>query len=58
LHERPFAFGSAPVGKKTLVASTTLSRPLRSALPTISSERPSAYPSAVSMKFPPDPEMH
>ena len=47
------AIGSSPIGPCTLVASTMLSRrPLR-ALPTISSDSPALYRSAVSMKLMP-----
>ena len=43
--------GSSPIGKWTFVASTTSSRRPFSALPTISSDSPRAYTSAVSMKL-------
>src|SRR3954452_14780948 len=51
--ERPPRLGSAPIGKKPLVASTTSSRRPFSALPTIRSFSPSLYMSAVSQKFTP-----
>ena len=46
-------FGSSPIGAKNLVASTTSSRRLAIALPTISSDSPAEYTSAVSMKLMP-----
>src|SRR5947207_10326027 len=50
--ELPNSFGSSPIVPCTLVASTTLSRrPSASALPTISSDSPREYTSAVSMKL-------
>src|SRR3954451_23924304 len=49
--ELPNSFGSSPIGPCTLVASTTLSRLPFSALPTISSDSPREYTSAVSMKL-------
>src|SRR3954447_9429771 len=49
--ELPNSFGSSPIGPWTLVASTTLSRLPFSALPTISSDSPREYTSAVSMKL-------
>src|SRR3954452_23929230 len=52
--ELPFSFGSSPIVPWNLVASTTLSRlPPASAFPTISSDSPRAYTSAVSMKLMP-----
>ncbi len=47
----PVKFGSLPMGAYALVASTTPSRLPRSALPTISSDSPDEYTSAVSMKL-------
>ena len=44
---------SSPIGLCALVASTTSSRRPRSALPTISSDSPAEYTSAVSMKLMP-----
>src|SRR3954447_12707926 len=50
--ELPYSFGSSPIVPWTLVASTTLSRrPPSSALPTISSDSPREYTSAVSTKL-------
>src|SRR4051812_5257785 len=50
----PNSFGSSPILPWTLVASTTSSRrPPASALPTISSDSPREYTSAVSMKLMP-----
>src|SRR4051794_2115478 len=49
--ELPNSLGSSPIGPCTLVASTTLSRRPLSALPTISSDSPREYTSAVSMKL-------
>src|SRR5277367_2113129 len=52
--ELPNWFGSSPIVPCTLVASTTESRrPPASALPTISSDSPREYTSAVSMKLMP-----
>src|SRR3954471_18650002 len=52
--ELPYSFGSSPIRPWTLVASTTLSRlPPASALPTISSDSPREYTSAVSTKLMP-----
>jgi hypothetical protein len=44
-------FGSLPIALCTFVASTTSSRRPRRALPTISSDSPAEYTSAVSMKL-------
>src|SRR4029453_530889 len=49
--ELPRSFGSSPIGKWTLVASTTWSRRPFSALATISSDSPCEYTSAVSTKL-------
>src|SRR3954447_26206878 len=49
--ELPNSFGSSPIGPCTFVASTTLSRLPFRALPTISSDSPREYTSAVSMKL-------
>ena len=49
----PRRFGSSPIGMKNLVASTTSSRRPFSALPTISSDSPAEYTSAVSTKLTP-----
>ena len=46
-------FGSSPIGAWNFVASTTSSRRPASALPTISSDSPAEYTSAVSMKLMP-----
>src|SRR5438067_465265 len=51
--ELPRSFGPLPISPWTLVASTTSSRRPSRALPTISSDRPSPYTSAVSMKLTP-----
>src|SRR3954469_2740328 len=52
--ELPNWFGSSPMRPWTLVASTTFSRrPSASALPTISSDSPREYTSAVSTKLMP-----
>src|SRR3954467_451134 len=52
--ELPNSFGSSPILPWTLVASTTWSRrPPASALPTISSDSPREYTSAVSTKLMP-----
>jgi hypothetical protein len=52
--ELPCWFGSSPMGPCTFVASTILSRRPFSALPTISSDSPRLYRSAVSMKLMPE----
>ncbi len=49
--ELPRRLGSSPIAPLTLVASTTLSRRPRRALPTISSDSLCEYTSAVSMKL-------
>ena len=49
-------FGSLPIGAKNFVATTTSSRRPASALPTISSDSPAEYTSAVSMKLIPASE--
>src|SRR3954453_23723342 len=49
----PNWLGSSPIGPWTLVASTTSSRRPANALPTISSDSPREYTSAVSMKLMP-----
>ena len=49
----PRMFGSLPIGEKNFVASTTSSRRPSIALPTISSDSPAEYTSAVSMKLMP-----
>src|SRR4051812_22618232 len=49
--ELPNSFGSSPIVPWTFVASTMLSRRPLSALPTISSDSPREYTSAVSMKL-------
>ncbi len=46
-------FGSWPIGLCALVASTTSSRRSLSAFPTISSDSPAEYTSAVSTKLTP-----
>jgi len=53
IHRRVFpnSFGSSPIFPWTFVASTTLSRRPASALPTISSDSPREYTSAVSTKL-------
>jgi hypothetical protein len=51
--ELPCWFGSSPMGPCTLVASTMVSRRPFSALPTISSDSPLLYLSAVSTKLMP-----
>ena len=55
LRDRPFRFGSSPIGLNTLVAKTTLSRPgprsFKAARPTTSSLAPTEYMSAVSKKL-------
>jgi hypothetical protein len=53
--ELPPEFGSSPMGKWTLVASTMSSRRPCRAWPTISSDSPSEYMSAVSTKLIPWP---
>src|SRR3954467_13158674 len=49
--EPPRRFGSSPIGMKNFVASTTSSRRFFSALPTISSDSPAEYTSALSTKL-------
>ena len=51
--ELPRRFGPSPIGKCTLVASTTSSRRPWRAFPTISSDSPAEYMSAVSTKLMP-----
>src|SRR3954447_12017050 len=51
--DRPIPFGPSPVGSATLVASTHQSRFALMARPVSSSEWPSVYWSAVSMKLMP-----
>jgi hypothetical protein len=51
--ELPPLFGPSPNGKWTFVASTTSSRRPRNAFPTISSDSPVEYMSAVSTKLMP-----
>ena len=49
--ELPRSFGPSPISPWTFVARTTSSRRSLSARPTISSDSPAAYTSAVSMKL-------
>jgi hypothetical protein len=49
--ETPPRLGSSPIGPQNLVARTTSSRRPLSALPTISSDSPAEYTSAVSTKL-------
>src|SRR6266567_526414 len=51
--DRPCSFGPSPIGPWTFVARTTWSRRPFSARPTISSDPPSEYTSAVSTKLTP-----
>lgn len=53
LRESPERTSASPVRKPTFVAITTSSRRPRSASPSIRSDSPLAYPSAVSKKFTP-----
>src|SRR5215468_3889911 len=50
---RPASFGPGPIGMRTLVATRTRSRRPRSTSPTISSDRPAEYTSAVSIRLTP-----
>jgi hypothetical protein len=51
--ELPLMLGSLPIEPWTLVATTTSSRRPARAVPTISSDSPAEYTSAVSMKLMP-----
>src|SRR3954470_15124798 len=51
--DRPASLGPSPIGMRALVASRTRSRRPRIVRPTISSDRPAEYTSAVSMRLTP-----